>query len=741
MKKMAKVLTFLMCAALAFTFWGCENPASIDDSEDTTVPEKNVPDNTKNPVPQGQRPNGQGENNGSNEEAVIPEEYKTPLTFEAIQDGDIVITSPWSTLKYSIDGGELQAVQAETDQYGDLTASISVQEGQKVSFYADGSENDFESQDEYILNIRGYGENAEPYFYVYGNVMSLLDSVNYSTKKDIDNNFALAYLFDDGYVRLINHPQKDIVLPATSLKPYCYAGMFYGCESIERAPLLPATNLDEGCYSEMFKSCHALIEAPELPATTLVRGCYSEMFDSCDSLTRAPVLPAQTLVESCYEGMFEWCHSLAYVKCLATNIDAEDCTTDWLWNVPDTGTFVKANGANWSRDKDGIPASWTIEGEHTITVTGGVASVNGQTVTKAEAGVEVTVTANTPATGKEFDVWLYNPEILNENNEHNPSVIFTMPDENVTLEASYEDIYYSIVVDSAIANGSLSVSSSAAYNQTVTITANPSEYYALSSVTVRNGETNVTVNGDNNTRTFTMPAGDVTISATFRITPIGTKKRPTEVGDIVFNDGTALPASEYADRELTDREKQNAIAVVGYVYMVGGSPDNCITVGLKQEYTELCTSDSQGNTNTTDFSNVVNGYDDKSASEVRDNICNGYGSITDYSKDLYPAFWFAQHYTGYGNLGKITNDWLVPNLSDFLFIYNGKNEIENAISKIGSDYSMPFINPDDSEYFTVTQHSTANMVYLFNLNDGSYGGNYKGGKSPVLVIRYFQCHD
>ena len=29
MKKMAKVLTFLMCAALAFTFWGCENLKSI----------------------------------------------------------------------------------------------------------------------------------------------------------------------------------------------------------------------------------------------------------------------------------------------------------------------------------------------------------------------------------------------------------------------------------------------------------------------------------------------------------------------------------------------------------------------------------------------------------------------------------------------------------------------------------------------------------------------------------------
>lgn len=721
---MAKVLTFLMCAALAFTFWGCENPASIDDSEDTT--------NTEYPVPQGQRPNGQGENNGSNEEAVIPEEYKTPLTFEAIQDGDIVITSPWSTLKYSIDGGELQTVQAETDQYGDLTASISVQEGQKVSFYADGSENDFESQDEYILNIRGYGENAEPYFYVYGNVMSLLDSVNYSTKKDIDNDFALAYLFDDGYVRLINHPQKDIILPATSLKPYCYAGMFCGCESIERAPLLPATNLAEGCYAEMFQDCHALIEAPELPATTLVRGCYSDMFDSCELLTRAPVLPAQTLVESCYEGMFRRCNNLAYVKCLATNIEAEDCTTDWLWNVPAGGTFIKANGANWSRDKNGIPADWTIEGEHTITVTGGVASVNGQPVTKAEAGVEVTVTANTPATGKEFDVWLYNPEILNENNEHNSSVTFTMPAENVTLEASYEDKYYSIDVDSAIVNGSLTVSSSAAYNQTVTITANPSVNYALYSVTVRNGEIDVTVNGDNNTRTFTMPAGDVTISATFRITPIGTKKNPDTVGDIVFNDGTALPASIYNTRNLTDREKQNAIAVVANVQ---GS--RCLSVGLKQDLKALCSDNSIGKTNTTVFSH------DGDARATRDAICNNNSVITDYSQDNYPAIYWAQNYAGFNNLKNITNDWLIPSKSELLLVYNNKSVIITATEKIGSSYAtVPFVNETTTHYLTVSQSSEHNeAVYRVDFTDGDTQNHQyqKIWTGPVLVIRYFNC--
>ena len=727
MKKMAKVLTFLMCAALAFTFWGCENPASIDDSEDTT--------NTEYPAPQGQRPNGQGENNGSNEETVIPEEYKTPLTFEAIQDGDIVITSPWSTLKYSIDGGELQTVHAETDQYGDLTASISMQEGQKVSFYADGSENDFESQDEYILNIRGYGENAEPYFYVYGNVMSLLDSVNYSTKKDIDNDFALAYLFDDGYVRLINHPQKDIILPATSLKPYCYAGMFCGCESIERAPLLPATNLAEGCYAEMFQDCHALIEAPELPATTLVRGCYSDMFDSCELLTRAPVLPAQTLVESCYEGMFRRCNNLAYVKCLATNIEAEDCTTDWLWNVPDTGTFVKANGVDWSRDKNGIPANWTIEGEHTITVTGGVASVNGQPVTKAEAGVQVTVTANTPAIGKEFDVWLGDYDFLNEgDNEHHSTITFTMPAGNVSLTASFEFIDYTINVASGITNGSLSVSSTANYGETVTVTATPSEYHALDSIIVTNNGSALTLTGEGNTRTFTMPAAPVTVTATFKITPIGTKKNPDTVGDIIFNDGTALPATVYNSRVLTNREKQNAIAVVANVQ---GS--RCLSVGLKQDSKALCSDNSIGKTNETVFSH------EGDARATRDAICNNNSVITDYSQDNYPAIYWAQNYAGFNNLKNITNDWLIPSKSELLLVYNNKSVIITATEKIGSSYAtVPFVNETTTHYLTVSQSSEhKEAVYRVDFTDGDTQNHQyqKTWAGPVLVIRYFNCGD
>ncbi len=66
--------------------------------------------------------------------------------------------------------------------------------------------------------------------------------------------------------------------------------------------------------------------------------------------------------------MFVNCTNLNYVKCLATDISADNCTTNWLANVAATGTFVKAATMNdWTvgldanDDVSGIPQGWTVE--------------------------------------------------------------------------------------------------------------------------------------------------------------------------------------------------------------------------------------------------------------------------------------------------------------------------------------------------------------------------------------------
>ena len=151
-------------------------------------------------------------------------------------------------------------------------------------------------------------------------------------------------------------------LPATKLESSCYSNMFNGCTSLTTAPELHATTLKDNCYSNMFKDCKSLTTAPELPATTLVNACYSEMFRNCTSLTSAPELPATKLESSCYIYMFDGCKSLNYIKCLATDISASNCTIGWVQNVSSTGTFVKNSAmSNWTTGKNGIPSNWTVQ--------------------------------------------------------------------------------------------------------------------------------------------------------------------------------------------------------------------------------------------------------------------------------------------------------------------------------------------------------------------------------------------
>ena len=117
-------------------------------------------------------------------------------------------------------------------------------------------------------------------------------------------------------------------------------------------------------FESLFQSCNKIINANNLilPATTLADYCYYFMFDACSSLTTAPELPATTLTTFCYERMFYGCTALNYIKCLATDISAYNCTLNWLNNVSSTGTFVKnASMSSWTTGVDGIPSGWTVQ--------------------------------------------------------------------------------------------------------------------------------------------------------------------------------------------------------------------------------------------------------------------------------------------------------------------------------------------------------------------------------------------
>ena len=78
--------------------------------------------------------------------------------------------------------------------------------------------------------------------------------------------------------------------------------------------------------------------------------------------------------------------------------------------------------------------------DYAVTVTGGTATVAaGTTITRAMEGVEVTVTADAPETGKAFDKWVVKAGGVTLANETSATTTFTMPGNDVKIEATYKD--------------------------------------------------------------------------------------------------------------------------------------------------------------------------------------------------------------------------------------------------------------------------------------------------------------
>lgn len=245
---------------------------------------------------------------------------------------------------FNVEGNILSLVYG--DNFAGQTASVNLQ-----SMFADNY---------YIISAENLVLPATALTtYCYSNLFN--GCQNLATAPALPATTLANYCYGDMFVgctSLVTAPE----LPATTLVDGCYSGMFYGCTSLVTAPVLPATTLADSCYSGMFNGCESLTTAPVLPATTLVEFCYSRMFNGCTSLTTAPELSATTLAESCYYEMFRDCTSLNNIKCLATDVSAIGCTSNWVDGVAATGTFSKAKSMrNWQTGADGIPTGWTVE--------------------------------------------------------------------------------------------------------------------------------------------------------------------------------------------------------------------------------------------------------------------------------------------------------------------------------------------------------------------------------------------
>jgi len=404
-------------------------------------------------------------NNGYNVSWLMtnatPLSETTPMTMEALTDGNIVVNNPQEGMQYSVNGGAKISISSTENP-----KTITVEAGDRVQFYGMSTsiESYFNVNKWKGTSITGSGDGFK--CKVYGNIMSLVDETGFADATTLTSENTFRWLFHGNdkltdasglmlpattlasscyygmfsdctgltaapalpATELTNYcyyemfsgcsslttapalPAETLAnscyesmfsdctglttapaLPATELAPHCYSGMFDGCESLTAAPALPAEWLDERCYAHMFSGCSSLTTAPalpaetlypscydsmfsdctgltaapELPATTLAQYCYNGMFEGCYSLTAAPELPAETLEFNCYNGMFRGCTKLSAVTCLAKDISAGDCTTDWLQDagrevdLMEEKTFTTPSTTGWSTGFSGIPDGWT----------------------------------------------------------------------------------------------------------------------------------------------------------------------------------------------------------------------------------------------------------------------------------------------------------------------------------------------------------------------------------------------
>ena len=147
-------------------------------------------------------------------------------------------------------------------------------------------------------------------------------------------------------------------------------------------------------------------------------------------------------------------------------------------------------------------------------------------------GASVTITANAPATGKKFSGWTIDG--ISGLDTTQTSITFNMPANAVTATANYEDIEYTITV-----NGGKADKTKAKYGETVTITATVPTGKRFVEWTSESGIT--FADKMNATTTFTMPAEDVTVTATFE----------DETYRITVTNGTATPETATYQAEVT----------------------------------------------------------------------------------------------------------------------------------------------------------------------------------------------
>lgn len=288
-----------------------------------------------------------------------PGEHELQIT--ALENGSLYIGpddcyhASYTSLEININDGGWTSFTTAHDGFSDMS-TFNIQSGDIVKLRGNNTNMRLAAKDGYsATNVVIHNTGR---YIASGYITSLTKGSNYLTDNTLQGDYAFAKLFQWYVINGNNGDNKlNELIDATYIKfptntsDYCYWFMFMG-----------RGNADINKGSK-------LIHAPKiLPANTLSDHCYSTMFQNNIGLVDSPELPATTLISWSYYHMFYYCVRLKYIKCLATDISAFNCTHDWTWGINERdGLFIKnPNMNNWivntpySYD-DGIPVGWTVQ--------------------------------------------------------------------------------------------------------------------------------------------------------------------------------------------------------------------------------------------------------------------------------------------------------------------------------------------------------------------------------------------
>lgn len=207
-------------------------------------------------------------------------------------------------------------------------------------------------------------------------------------------------------------------------------------------------------------------------------------------------------------------------------------------------------------------------------------------------------------------------------------------------------------------------------------------------------------------------------------TIIGTKTAPNEVGDIVYNDGSASPINVAT---LNGTQKSTAVAVIFYATTAGSIKG----VGLKEPSTLQYAKNGSVGSNT-----ILNTSDDNG----EDNLTIIKG-LSDYNSENYSLFSWADTY-GVEVSGDSTG-WYIPAINEFKDVYvtdSSNNLIVNKqIQKIGTSSDVVLLTTTDSEawYWTSSEYDAENARQI-NCSSHDPGNSRKySSNRKSRVIRKF----